>query len=162
MSIRDVSSLRDRRGGRRDLLSGADGDTGRGCLRGLSLRAGATPRQPEADLRSSRRRWLVDGRRVRDDRRLAGAVSAADWSAGEEALAEAVEVDVDGVRAGVFGAEHLAAIALQTGRAKNKARLLQFIEEGALDPSRFQAIVHRHGLVEAWARFERQFLPDTL
>src|SRR5262249_42624427 len=51
----------------------------------------------------------------------------------EEALAEAVEADVDGVNARVFTAEHLAAIALETGRAKDKARLLQFIEEGALD-----------------------------
>jgi hypothetical protein len=79
----------------------------------------------------------------------------------EEALAEAVERDVDGVRARAFTAEHLAAIALQTGRAKDKARLLQFIEEGALDAARFQEIVRRHDLVDAWAKFERQFLSDT-
>ena|ERR1700686_4736085 len=48
----------------------------------------------------------------------------------EEALREAVERDVDGIKARVFTAEHLAAIALQTGRTKDKARLLQFIEEG--------------------------------
>jgi hypothetical protein len=79
----------------------------------------------------------------------------------EEALAEAVEADVDGVPARVFTAEQLAAIALQTGRAKDKARLLQFIEEGALDAARFQAILRRHDLVDAWAKFERQFLSDT-
>lgn len=79
----------------------------------------------------------------------------------EEALAEALEMDVEGVSARVFTAELLAAIALQTGRAKDKARLLQFIEEGALDAARFQAIVRRHDLVEAWAKFERQFLSDT-
>ncbi len=78
----------------------------------------------------------------------------------EEALAEACEIDVDGVPARVFRSEHLAAIALQTGRAKDKARLLQFIEEGALDAPRFQEIVQRHGLVEAWARFQRQFISD--
>ena len=49
----------------------------------------------------------------------------------EEALAKAVPVDVEGIPARVFTAEHLAAIALQTGRAKDKARLLQFIETGA-------------------------------
>src|SRR5437870_3368602 len=59
----------------------------------------------------------------------------------EEALAEATEADVEGVPARVFRAEHLAAIALQTGRAKDKARLLQFIEESALDEIRFQEIV---------------------
>jgi hypothetical protein len=78
----------------------------------------------------------------------------------EEALAEAREVDVDGVPARVFSAEHLAAIALQTGRAKDKARLLQFVEEGALDASRFQEIVQRHHLVDAWTTFERQFISD--
>jgi hypothetical protein len=79
----------------------------------------------------------------------------------EEALREAVERDVDGIKARVFTAEHLAAIALQTGRAKDKARLLQFIEEGALDTQRFQAILVRHKLVDAWTRFERQFLGDN-
>lgn len=78
----------------------------------------------------------------------------------EEALEKASEIDVDGVRARVFTAEHLAAIALQTGRAKDKARLLQFVEEGALDSARFQEIVRRHKLVDAWAKFERQFLGD--
>src|SRR5688572_21885057 len=46
----------------------------------------------------------------------------------EEALTRAVEHDVEGTPVRVFTAEHLAAIALQTGRAKDKARLLQFIE----------------------------------
>jgi len=79
----------------------------------------------------------------------------------EEALAQAVEKDVGGVSARVFTAEHLAAIALQTGRAKDKARLLQFIETGVLDLAHFQAIVARHGLPEAWQRFEKQFLGDN-
>ena len=46
-------------------------------------------------------------------------------------------------------------------RAKDKARLLQFIETAALDPARFQGILDRHGLREAWQRFEKQFLGDT-
>lgn len=76
----------------------------------------------------------------------------------EEALQESVERDVDGTTAHVFTAEHLAAIALQTGRAKDKARLLQFIEAGALDAARFQAILSRHGLIDRRRQFERQFL----
>lgn len=79
----------------------------------------------------------------------------------EEALAEAVEKDVEGTPARVFTAEHLAAVALQVGRAKDKARLLQFIEAGALDATRFQSILARHGLVDTWRKFERQFLGDT-
>ena len=78
----------------------------------------------------------------------------------EEALKEAVASDIDGTATRVFSAEHLAAIALQTGRAKDKARLLQFVEAGALDAARFQAILARHGLVAAWQKFERQFLGD--
>jgi hypothetical protein len=78
----------------------------------------------------------------------------------EDALDGAVEKDVDGIHARVFTAEYLAAIALQTGRAKDKARLLQSIEAGALDTARFQAILNRHGLVEAWRKFKRRFLSD--
>lgn len=78
----------------------------------------------------------------------------------EEALAEAVDRDIDGTPMRVFTAEHLAAIALQVGRAKDKARLLQFVEAGTLDAARFQAIVARHGLVDRWRQFERNFLPD--
>ena len=79
----------------------------------------------------------------------------------EEALAQAVEKDVAGVSARVFTAEHLAAIALQTGRAKDKTRLLQFLEAGVLDLARFQAIISRHDLQGAWQRFEKQFLGDN-
>jgi hypothetical protein len=75
-----------------------------------------------------------------------------------EALENAVERDVAGVPARVFTAEHLAAIALQTGRAKDKARLLQFVEAGALDTARFQSIIARHGLTGTWQQFEKQFL----
>jgi hypothetical protein len=79
----------------------------------------------------------------------------------EEALKESVRRDVGGASVDVFTAEHLAAMALQVGRAKDKARLLQFIEDGGLDATRFQSILARHGLVEAWHRFERQFLQDA-
>jgi hypothetical protein len=75
-----------------------------------------------------------------------------------EALERAVERNVAGVAARVFTAEHLAAIALQTGRAKDKARLLQFVEAGALNAAHFQDIVARHGLAGAWRQFEQQFL----
>jgi hypothetical protein len=76
----------------------------------------------------------------------------------QEALATAVEKDVDGTPARVFTAEHIAAVALETGRAKDKARVLQFIEAGALDLERFKEILARHGLSGQWQQFERQFL----
>jgi hypothetical protein len=76
----------------------------------------------------------------------------------QEALAAAMEKDVDGTPARVFTAEHIAAIALNTGRAKDKARVLQFIEAGVLDLERLQEIIARHGLTGHWQQFERQFL----
>ena len=79
----------------------------------------------------------------------------------EEALSEAVTVDVEGLAARVFTAEHLAAVALQTGRAKDKTRLLQFVEAGALDAVRFEAVLTRHGMLDRWRQFEREFLTDT-
>jgi hypothetical protein len=78
-----------------------------------------------------------------------------------DALAHAVEKDVAGESARVFTAEHLAAIALQTGRGKDKARLLQFVESAALDAARFQSILSLHGLESAWKTFERQFLDHS-
>jgi hypothetical protein len=76
----------------------------------------------------------------------------------QEALTKAVEKDVEGTRARVFTAEHVAAVALETGRAKDKARVLQFIEADAIDLQRLQEILTRHGLAGAWKQFERQFL----
>jgi hypothetical protein len=76
----------------------------------------------------------------------------------QEALAKAVENDVEGTPARVFTAEHLGAIALETGRAKDKARVLQFIEADAIDLDQVQEILARHGLAGAWEQFERQFL----
>jgi hypothetical protein len=78
----------------------------------------------------------------------------------EEAMEWAVEIDVAGTPVRVFTAEHIAAIALQTGRAKDKARLLQFVETRALDKAKFEKLVERHGLVEKWRRFQQQFLCD--
>ncbi len=75
----------------------------------------------------------------------------------EEALNQAVETEVEGVRTRVMTAEHLAAIALQTGRAKDAARLLQFIESGTLDADKLDGILRRHGLVAKWEQFGDKF-----
>lgn len=77
-----------------------------------------------------------------------------------EALTEAVQSDVDGEPAWVFRPEYLAAIALQTGRAKDKNRLLEFIDQKALDFERFLKIVQKHHLINKRKQFEQQFLGD--
>lgn len=80
----------------------------------------------------------------------------------EEALEQAVEREVEAsdsevkaTPARVFTAEHLAAIALQLGRVKDKLRLALFVEEGVLDMPRFESLLARHGLSEHWLRFKQ-------
>ncbi|MGO8817257.1 MAG: hypothetical protein ACLQVG_21645 [Terriglobia bacterium] len=79
----------------------------------------------------------------------------------EEALQQAVETELEGVRTWVISAEHLVAIALRTARAKDFARILQFVETGALDAGRLDAILQRHGLLEKWEQFGVKFLGDA-
>jgi hypothetical protein len=76
----------------------------------------------------------------------------------EEALQQAVEVEVEGTPTWIITAEHLAAIALKTGRPKDFARLLQFVESGVLHAGELDAILERHGLQEKWAEFGAKFL----
>lgn len=79
----------------------------------------------------------------------------------QEALTEAVETEVEGVKTWVMPAEHLAAIALRTGRTKDHNRVLQFLEQNSLDEARLQGILQRHGLSAKWGRFQNKYLGDT-
>ena len=80
---------------------------------------------------------------------------------GEEALAMAVATELEGVRTWVMTAEHLTAIALQTGRAKDFSRILQFVESGTLDADKLDVILARHGLLAKWEQFGYKFLKDN-
>ena len=64
----------------------------------------------------------------------------------EEALSHAVSFDYDGVPARVLPAEYLAAISVQTGRAKDKLRVLSFLASERFDEKRFAEICAKHGL----------------
>ena len=75
----------------------------------------------------------------------------------EEALAQAIGTDVDGIGTRVMTAEHLVAIALRTGRSKDKFRIGLFIESGVLDPKRLDDVLTRHGLLAKWENFMRQY-----
>ena len=72
----------------------------------------------------------------------------------EDALREAVRIDVEDQKVNVFSQEHLAAIALDTNRLKDKVRLEQFLDSGSFDRARFGELVARFGLEEKWARFQ--------
>lgn len=75
-----------------------------------------------------------------------------------EAVAASLPVDVEGVKTWVMLAEHLVAIALSTGRAKDHIRVLQFIKEKAVDEAMLQAILRKHGLVPKWQQFQHKYL----
>lgn len=75
-----------------------------------------------------------------------------------EAVAESVSTAVEGVATWVMTAEHLVAIALRTGRAKDYSRILQFIEQDAMNREKLQSILERHGLASRWKQFERKYL----
>ena len=83
---------------------------------------------------------------------------AADQPLVAEAVREAVTRGSDGLTARAMTAEHLMAIALQTGRAKDHARLVMFVEAGIADRERLNDILARHSLLERWTKFEDRFL----
>jgi hypothetical protein len=63
-----------------------------------------------------------------------------------EALGKAVPIQVEGVPTTyVSSSEHLVALALQTGRAKDYARIVQFVEQEVVDPEQLNRILMRHG-----------------
>ena len=78
----------------------------------------------------------------------------------EEAMEEAVATDFEGVPFRVVRADHLAAIALSVGRAKDLARILALLESGSVSREALESLAARHSLTEAWRRFEDKFLND--
>ena len=64
----------------------------------------------------------------------------------EEAVREAERIDYEGVPAKVFRAEHIVAIAASVGRAKDKARIEQLLQQADVDQSRLENILQRHKL----------------
>jgi hypothetical protein len=80
----------------------------------------------------------------------------------QEAVAQAVSTEVEGVPTRVMSAEHLVAIALNTGRAKDHTRILQFFEQQAVDRKKLQDVIDRHGLSTKWNQFEQRFLRSSL
>jgi len=78
-----------------------------------------------------------------------------------EAVAEAIATTVEGVRTWVMSAEHLVAIALRTGRSKDHNRILQFVDQDAVNLQKLRSIIERNGLTEKWREFERKYLEGT-
>lgn len=58
----------------------------------------------------------------------------------------------------IMGPEHLAAIALATGRSKDIVRVEEFIKRNKIDMSVFLLLVERFGLQSQWKTFQTRFL----
>lgn len=80
----------------------------------------------------------------------------------QEAVEKSVAVTVEGVGTWIMTAEHLAAIALRVGRAKDHNRVLQFVEQNAVDRKKLQSILERHDLTAKWKQFEHKYLEGHL
>jgi len=68
----------------------------------------------------------------------------------EEALAEAQETRYEATPTRVLRAEHLLAIALQTGRDKDRERVRLLREQARLDLKYLNGVLARHKLEDRW------------
>ena len=75
----------------------------------------------------------------------------------EEAVEAAVERPFHDLAVPVVGAEHLCAIALQTGRPKDYLRVHSMIEAGCVDSAALARLVERHGLSGRWSIYARRY-----
>jgi len=73
----------------------------------------------------------------------------------EEACQSAKVTEYAGTKTKVISAEHLVAISLQTGRLKDKLRVLAFNEAQILDHEKLDGILTRHGLTEKWQQWTK-------
>jgi hypothetical protein len=73
-----------------------------------------------------------------------------------EAVNEARQVEWDGKRLRVMGPEYLAAMALQTGRPKDRARLVYLLDLPDFDRGLFDEIIQCHGLGDVWGKWKSE------
>ncbi len=76
----------------------------------------------------------------------------------EEAVEQAHELRLNKTPVRVMRPEHLVAIMLDTGRAKDYARIDQFLQNSAVDLESLFDVLSRHKLKKKWREFERKFL----
>lgn len=70
----------------------------------------------------------------------------------EEAVREAVEKTVGQTKTRVMRVEHLIAIALKTGRAKDYTRVTLLQEQAEVDDDRLRDVLKRHQLQDHWEK----------
>lgn len=75
----------------------------------------------------------------------------------QEAVDDARTVTIGGQVGRVISPEYLALLALDLGRAKDKARLVEFLKLDSFDAPKFAILIEKHELSEKWRVFRAQF-----
>jgi hypothetical protein len=73
----------------------------------------------------------------------------------DEAVREARRINYQGTEVRVMTVEHLLAIMLQTGRAKDRERFLKVLDEAEIDRSKLSRILKRFELLEKYRKWEK-------
>lgn len=94
---------------------------------------------------------VPEGQFLRLSRILVDIVPAAD-ALDEEALRRALEPHVGRHPARILTAEHAVAIAVRTGRARDRLKIARLLASApdAIDHPELEEILRRHGLLEKW------------
>lgn len=75
----------------------------------------------------------------------------------EDAVREAREQSFEGLAVPVVTADHLCAIALQTGRAKDYLRVYSLIQAGCVAPAILRQLIQTYDLQEHWNIYARRY-----
>ena len=73
----------------------------------------------------------------------------------EEALQDAVPLRYEDIPASVLGVEHRLAFCVQTGRAKDRARVSNLLEQADINTEYLESILERHDLSDKWKEWTR-------
>ena len=74
-----------------------------------------------------------------------------------EAVENAATLRYRDIEAKVLKVEYLVAVALQTGRAKDKERVIRLLDEAVIDRAILRRILKSFELTDTFRKFERQF-----
>mgnify|MGYP007042749759 CR=1 FL=1 len=74
-----------------------------------------------------------------------------------EEVENAVQVSYGNIRVRIMKAEYLTAIALQTGRPKDKKRVIMLLESEATDRAELIRILEKYGLMSKLKRIEESY-----
>ena len=77
-----------------------------------------------------------------------------------EALNRAQDVEFsdapESTKIPILRPEHIVATALRVGRAKDRERIIRFVEEQLVDLGELRNVLSRHNLLEKWSKFRVQ------